>query len=498
MTTFEQLGLAKRVLRALADRGYDTPTQIQSAAIPSLLQGRDMLGVAQTGTGKTAAFALPMVHALCQDRVRKGFRRPRGLVLAPTRELASQIADEIRAFSRYTDLKHTVIFGGVNQGRQVADLRRGVDIVIATPGRLMDLMNQGQVSLQDIKHAVLDEADRMLDMGFVHDMRRILGETPTARQTMLFSATLSKEVGALVSDFLNEPERISVAPQATPIDRIEQAVHHLETKAKTDLLIELSTAEAVTRAIVFVRTKHRADRLAKRLDKAGIGAEALHGDKSQGARQRALKSFRDGKARVMIATDIAARGIDVDNVSHVFNFELPNEAETYVHRIGRTARAGAEGQAVSFCDPTERGYLRAIEKLIRMKLTVVGAEPAGPAREPKPRRGQKSSAPRPRRRQTSVPAESRDSRIARLNHGFADETPEVREAAATEPKREAAEPVQDGAKPRRRPARGHAGKNAPKPHRKGRNGAGSATAKGGKKGRKNNQARDHRNRRGAA
>ena len=375
---FSDLGLAEPILRALNTRKHLIPTPIQARAIPELLAGKDMLGIAQTGTGKTAAFALPILHQLSKKRVNNGPRRPRALVLAPTRELASQIAEDFRAYGTHLHLRQTVIFGGVNQRPQIAGLARGVDIVVATPGRLLDLMSQRRLDLRGIEFFVLDEADRMLDMGFVRDIRKIVAELPKTRQSLLFSATMPGEIAHLSGDILRDPVRIEVTPQATPIKIVEQNIYHVDTAGKKALLANILDDPAMSRVIVFARTKHRANRVAETLDKSGVAAEAIHGNKSQGARQRALKRFRAGDARVLVATDIVARGIDVEGVTHVINYELPNEPESYVHRIGRTARAGAGGTAVSFCDASERAYLRDIERLIRRRLTVIGEEPTGP------------------------------------------------------------------------------------------------------------------------
>ncbi len=375
---FSELGLAEPIQRALHARNHVTPTPIQAQAIPKLLTGVDMLGIAQTGTGKTAAFALPILHQLARNREDRKSRGPRALVLAPTRELAIQISEEFRAYSKFMHLRQTVIFGGVSQRPQVSALSRGVDIVVATPGRLLDLMGQRRLHLEAVEFLVLDEADRMLDMGFVHDIRKIIAVLPKNRQSLLFSATMPKEIDRLSGEILSDPVRVEVTPQATPIEHLEQRVHHIPAGDKVGLLADLLSDPALSRVIVFSRTKHRANRVADQLSKRGVSAEAIHGNKSQGARQRALKRFRDGHARVLVATDIAARGIDVEGVSHVINFELPNEPENYVHRIGRTARAGAGGRAVSFCDSAERAYLRDIERLINCRLTVIGEEPTGP------------------------------------------------------------------------------------------------------------------------
>ena len=373
---FSELGLADPIIRALNSRNHVVPTPIQAQAIPELLAGRDILGIAQTGTGKTAAFALPILHQLSQTRANNGPRSPRALILAPTRELAIQIADEFRAYSKHLHLRQTVIYGGVNQKPQVKALSRGVEIVTATPGRLLDLMDQGHIALDSVEFLVLDEADRMLDMGFVRDVKKIISTVPKARQSLMFSATMPGEIVHLSGEILDTPVRVEVTPQATPVERIKQSVYHVAAAGKVALLSKMLDDPALSRVIVFARTKHRANRVAEQLGKRGIAADAIHGNKSQGARQRALNRFRAGDARVLVATDIAARGIDVDGVTHIVNYELPNEPESYVHRIGRTARAGTSGVAFSFCDPAEHGYLRDIERLIRHRLAVIGEEPA--------------------------------------------------------------------------------------------------------------------------
>jgi ATP-dependent RNA helicase RhlE len=375
---FSDLGLAEALQRALNARNHVIPTPIQVKAIPQLLEGRDILGIAQTGTGKTGAFALPILHQLSRKHGHNGANAPgspRALILAPTRELAIQIGDEFRAYGQFLHLRHTVIFGGVKQGAQVKALSRGIDIVIATPGRLLDLMSQRKLRLDAVEFLVLDEADRMLDMGFQRDVNKIIAAIPKARQTLLFSATMPGEITRLSKDILLDPVRVEVTPQATPIERIEQSIFHVDAKGKIALLASILDDPALSKVIVFTRTKHRANRVVEKLSKGGIDAEAIHGNKSQGARQRALKRFRDGHARVLVATDIAARGIDIEGITHVINFELPNVAESYVHRIGRTARAGASGAAYSFCDPAERAYLKDIERLIQRPLTVIGDGP---------------------------------------------------------------------------------------------------------------------------
>ncbi len=379
--TFEQLGLAEPLLRALAFEGYHTPTPIQAQAIPVVLAGRDVLGCAQTGTGKTAAFALPILHRLREHHASHGQRRSiRTLVLSPTRELTVQIAQSFRAYGRHTPIKTTTIFGGVGQQPQVDALKHGIDIVVATPGRLLDLMNQGFVDLRHVEVFVLDEADRMLDMGFIHDIRRIIPALPPRgkRQTLLFSATMPSDIRHLAHDILHDPATVQVTPVASTAEKVRQSVYFVDRRHKAFLLAHLLKRNDHTRALVFTRTKHGADKLVKSLYREQISAEAIHGNKSQNARQRALGNFREGKTTVLIASDIAARGIDIDDISHVINFDLPNVPETYVHRIGRTARAGAAGLAVSFCDHEEKPYLRDIEQLIRQKIEVATDLPEFP------------------------------------------------------------------------------------------------------------------------
>ncbi len=377
---FAQLGLSSSLLRAVTSQGYTSPTPIQSQAIPHVLAGSDVMGCAQTGTGKTAAFALPILHRLSQAATppRERGRPIRVLVLSPTRELAAQIADSFRTYGRHTGLRHTVVFGGVSQHPQVRDLQRGVDILVATPGRLVDLMDQRFIDLSSVEVFVLDEADRMLDMGFLPDLRRIQAKLPARRQTLFFSATMPEAIRQLADSLLREPVRIRIAPVEATTALIAESVCFVPKQAKPQLLTDLLKTQDVARALVFTRTKHGADRLAKQLNKAGIRAEAMHGNKSQSARQRTLAGFKSKQPPVLVATDVAARGIDVDGVSHVFNYDLPNEPEMYVHRIGRTGRAGASGIAVSFCDHDERKLLLAIERLIRRKLLVDHASPSEP------------------------------------------------------------------------------------------------------------------------
>jgi ATP-dependent RNA helicase RhlE len=376
VTTFAELGLTERLLRALENAQYDIPTPIQQRSIPLLLEGTDLLGIAQTGTGKTAAFTLPLLQNLEEDGVTPLPRSPRALILAPTRELALQISDSIKTYGQHMSIRQTVVMGGVSKRPQVAALKRGIDILIATPGRLLDLANQGAINLGQCEYLILDEADRMFDMGFIRDVRKIVSRLPNDRQTLLFSATMPAEIARLAGEILYEPERVEIASKSIAVERIEQHVHHLATADKRTLLAKLLEGADLAKVIVFTRTKRGADKVVKHLASGGVKAEALHGNKSQGARQRALENFRKGRARVLVATDIVSRGLDVDDVTHVINYELPHEPESYVHRIGRTARAGAEGIAISFCDAGERSQLRSIERLIKRPLNVVGEAPA--------------------------------------------------------------------------------------------------------------------------
>ena len=369
MTSFHDFGLAEPILRAIAEEKYETPTPIQAQTVPLALSGRDVIGIAQTGTGKTASFALPILHHLINKRLRPERKACRVLVLSPTRELSGQIADSFRTYGRHIrPLAVELAIGGVPINRQVRGMSRGAEVLVATPGRLLDLVNQRAVRLDQIEVLVLDEADRMLDMGFIHDIKKIITMVPKDRQTLFFSATMPQEIIKLSNQMLRDPAKVSVTPQATTVERIAQRVIHTEKASKQALLAELLKSEQVDRVLVFTRTKHGADKVVRGLQKAGFAADAIHGNKSQNQRERVLADFRSGKLRTLIATDIAARGIDVDGVSHVFNYDLPNVPESYVHRIGRTARAGAEGVAISFCDHEERGYLRDIERLIRMAI----------------------------------------------------------------------------------------------------------------------------------
>jgi ATP-dependent RNA helicase RhlE len=369
--TFEQLGLIEPILKALKTEGYTNPTPIQERAIPVVLERKDLLGCAQTGTGKTAAFAIPILQILHNESAnRKGFKHIRTLVLTPTRELATQINESFASYGRHTNLKHDVIFGGVSQYTQTAALRNGTDILIATPGRLLDLMNQGYVHLDHLELFVLDEADRMLDMGFIHDVKKIIRHLPAEKQTLFFSATMPKEIAGLANSILHNPIKIEVTPPSTTVEKIDQSIYFVHKNDKQSLLMHLIKENRISRSLVFTRTKHGADKIAKYLNNAQIKADALHGNKSQGQRERALANFKSGRLNVLVATDIAARGIDVDELTHVINFDLPNVPETYVHRIGRTGRAGTSGTAFSFCDAEERSYLKDIHKLTAQNIPV--------------------------------------------------------------------------------------------------------------------------------
>ncbi len=371
LNSFSDLGLAAPILSALAAEGYVTPTPIQSQAIPHVLAGRDLQGIAQTGTGKTAAFALPILHRLAADRHPAPRRGCRVLVLSPTRELASQIAENFRSYSVGLNMRTTLVFGGVPKPKQARALANGVDILVATPGRLLDHLGDGAVRLDQVETLVLDEADHMLDLGFIVPIRKIAALLPTKRQTLFFSATMPKEIGTLAASLLHDPVHVAVTPVATTAERVEQQVIFVEAARKRIVLADILRDKRLERTLVFTRTKHGADRVVRHLEEVGLQAAAIHGNKSQSQRERALGAFRTGETPVLVATDIAARGIDVDGVTHVINFDLPNVPESYVHRIGRTARAGKAGVAISFCDAEERAHLRGIEKLIRTRLPVV-------------------------------------------------------------------------------------------------------------------------------
>ena len=428
-TSFASLGLGEALLSAVDAAGYENPTPIQAASIPPLLEGRDLLATAQTGTGKTAAFALPILSRLAMRPGRPAPRQVRSLVLAPTRELAAQIDASIELYSKGSRLSHTCIFGGVGKTPQMKALGRGVDILVATPGRLLDLHGEGSLRLDLLEIVVLDEADRMLDMGFIHDVRKVFALLPERRQTMLFSATMPKEIATLASKILHEPARVAVAPEKPAVESIDQKVAFVDKADKRAFLVSLVAAQGVERGIVFTRTKHGADRLARAFHSSGIPAAAIHANKSQGNRTRTLEDFRSGALRILVATDLAARGIDVEAVSHVYNYELPDVAETYVHRIGRTARAGASGHAVALCDGEEKALLRAIERLMRKDVPVAAGvefdtayEAARRDRETRPAREEGrqeaprgSAEPRSRGRAPSRPNPARGP--APLRHG---------------------------------------------------------------------------------
>ena len=397
MSSFNELGLAAPILQALASGPYNTPTPIQAQAIPHVMQGRDLLGIAQTGTGKTAAFALPILHRLSQPdasgkRPRAQPRGCRALVLSPTRELASQIAERFRFYGHKMGVSVAIVFGGVSPGPQIKQMLQGVDILVATPGRLLDHTGSRNIRLDQTEIVVLDEADQMFDMGFIQPLRRIVAQLPARRQSLFFSATFPDDIAKLAGGMLRDPVRVAVTPVAATADRVVQKVIHVDANAKRTLLGELLKDESIHRTLIFTRTKRGADKVSQHLERLGVPSAAIHGNKSQGQRERALSAFREGKLRALVATDIAARGIDIPDVSHVINFELPNLPESYVHRIGRTARAGREGVAIAFCDHEERAYLRDIERLIRMKIPAedrrgtitVAAEAAAPARSSQP------------------------------------------------------------------------------------------------------------------
>ena len=386
--TFEELGVAEPLRRALLAENYVTPTPIQAKSIAHLLAGRDLLGLAQTGTGKTAAFALPLLQRLAEKREAPAPRSVRALILAPTRELALQIVQSFKTYGRHVSLRHAVVIGGVGQHGQAKDLARGVDVLVATPGRLLDLARSGSVKLDKVGYLVIDEADRMFDMGFIRDVRKIVALLPKDRQSLLFSATMPADVARLAAEVMRDPLRVEVSPKAITVDAVDQRVYFVEIPRKPALLARLLGDPAFSRVLVFTRTKHGANRVAERLERDGVSTEAIHGNKSQNARQRALESFKTGRSRVLVATDIAARGIDVDGITHVINYELPNEPDSYVHRIGRTARAGADGTAISFCDAEEKAYLRDIERLTKRPLLVENYEPL-----PRPATAPASRAP---------------------------------------------------------------------------------------------------------
>lgn len=373
LMSFKNLNLIEPVMKALTAEGYTIPTPIQKQSIPFVLEGRDLQGCAQTGTGKTAAFAIPIIQLLQQQKQHKSGIKV--LVLTPTRELAIQIDESFAAYGKFTSMRHTVIFGGVSQLHQTNALRRGIDVLTATPGRLLDLINQGFIDLRQLEIFVLDEADRMLDMGFIHDVKKVIAYLPTKRQTLFFSATMPPEIQKLAKSLLVNPAKVEVTPPTSTVEKIEQSLYHTNKNDKPNLLLHLLDENKIRTALVFTRTKHGADKVVKYLLKNDVDAAAIHGNKSQNARQLALNNFKNGKLRVLVATDIAARGIDIDELTHVFNYDLPEVPETYIHRIGRTGRAGNSGIAIAFCDTEERGNLNDIQKLIGIKVPVVEAHP---------------------------------------------------------------------------------------------------------------------------
>jgi ATP-dependent RNA helicase RhlE len=420
--SFQNLNIIDPLQRALAKEGYITPTPIQMQAIPHLLKGKDLMGIAQTGTGKTAAFVLPILQRMSEKLKAPIPGTPRVLVLAPTRELAAQIGQSFATYGQFLRFKHTVVFGGVGQGPQVRVLSRGVDILIATPGRLLDLMNQGFIKLKGVEFFVLDEIDRMLDMGFIRDVRKIVSALPLKRQSLFFSATISSQTGELAKSLLTDPVQVEAAPQASTLECIEQRVFFVDQNSKHPLLLGLLKQQDLERVLVFTRTKHRADKVALMLNKNRISANAIHGGKSQNQRTTSMNNFKSGRLQVLVATDIAARGIDIDDITHVINFDLPNEPESYVHRIGRTGRMGADGNAYSFCAADERNFLRSIERLTRTKIEVVehqyhsekAKNAVGVAAEPAPKKSrvfQRSLQPKSMSR-SSPPRKSHSARIA--------------------------------------------------------------------------------------
>jgi len=445
--SFTDFNLNDSLLRALAEEKYRTPTPIQAQTIPTAMSGRDMIGIAQTGTGKTAAFALPILHRLAADPRPATRKSCRVLILSPTRELSGQILDNVRTYGRHLRISSALAIGGVSMAKQVRALLNGVDILVATPGRVLDLIKSNALRVGEVDCLVLDEADRMLDMGFIHDIRKIVAKLPTARQTLMFSATMPRAIADLAAQMLREPVKVAVAPVASTAERVQQRIIRVDRPAKSAILIELLQREAVDRALIFTRTKHGADKVARGLNRAGIAAEAIHGNKSQNQRERVLAAFRDGDVKTLVATDIAARGIDVEGISHVINFDVPNLPETYVHRIGRTARAGANGMAISLCDSEEVAFVRDIEKLIRISIPVsdrrthhtraeeqsakTGDERAAPDRNDKRRRRRRGEVLRKKWRRNRSPEDAAGlESVAFLNR----RAPPRRDAAPTAPR----------------------------------------------------------------
>jgi len=444
LTSFQDFGLAEPISRALKEENYHTPTPIQVQTIPLAITGRDVVGIAQTGTGKTAAFALPILHRILENRIRPQPKTCRVLVLSPTRELSGQILDSFNAYGRHIRLSSALAIGGVPMGRQVRSVMQGVEVMVATPGRLLDLVQSNGLKLNQVEFLVLDEADRMLDMGFINDIRKIVGKLPIKRQTLFFSATMPKDIAELAEAMLRDPARVAVTPVASTVERITQRIIQVDFSAKSGVLAQLLKQEPVDRALIFTRTKHGADKVVKTLEKAGISANAIHGNKSQNHRERVLAAFRTGEIRTLVATDIAARGIDVDGISHVVNFDLPNIPETYVHRIGRTARAGAEGVAISLiAGAEEMGYLRDIERLIRITLP----------REDRRTPGSRDAAPAPAQRS----GQHRGGRSAPRAH-----TARSQDSRGNESRGHESAP---GSKGPRRPRRGGGNNAAPQPNR---------------------------------
>jgi len=460
LTSFQDFGLAEPISRALKEENYHTPTPIQAQTIPLAMTGRDVVGIAQTGTGKTAAFALPILHRILENRIRPQPKSCRVLVLSPTRELSGQILDSFNAYGRHIRLSSALAIGGVPMGRQVRSVMQGVEVMVATPGRLLDLVQSNGLKLNQVEFLVLDEADRMLDMGFINDIRKIVGKLPIKRQTLFFSATMPKDIAELAEAMLRDPARVAVTPVASTVERITQRIIQVDFAAKAGVLAQLLKQEPVDRALIFTRTKHGADKVVKGLAKVGIRADAIHGNKSQNNRERALAAFRSGEIRTLVATDIAARGIDVDGISHVFNFDLPNVPETYVHRIGRTARAGAEGVAISLiAGAEEMGYLRDIERLIKITL------PREDRRTPGTR---DAAAPAPAQR----PAHNRGGRSGPRGHGARGQEPRGHESRGHESRghesrghESRGHDAAPGSKGPRRPRRGGGNNAAPQPNR---------------------------------
>jgi ATP-dependent RNA helicase RhlE len=449
LTSFQDFGLAEPISRALKEENYHTPTPIQAQTIPLAITGRDVVGIAQTGTGKTAAFALPILHRILENRIRPQPKTCRVLVLSPTRELSGQILDSFNAYGRHIRLTSALAIGGVPMGRQVRSIMQGVEVLVATPGRLLDLVQSNGLKLNQVEFLVLDEADRMLDMGFINDIRKIVGKLPIKRQTLFFSATMPKDIAELAEAMLRDPARVAVTPVASTVERITQRIIQVDFSAKSGVLAQLLKQEPVDRALIFTRTKHGADKVVKTLEKAGISANAIHGNKSQNHRERVLAAFRTGEIRTLVATDIAARGIDVDGISHVVNFDLPNIPETYVHRIGRTARAGAEGVAISLiAGAEEMGYLRDIERLIRITLP----------REDRRTPGSRDAAPAA----TQRPAQHRGGRSAPRAHTARSQDSRGHESRGQESRGHESAP---GSKGPRRPRRGGGNNAAPQPNR---------------------------------